>query len=278
MVYDMKYKSVFCDLDKTLLDADGKLSSYSKDIIEKLLDKGIDFVPCSGRAFNSLPVELSGVRGLKYTVTSNGVSIDDFVNKKSIDYVLVPEVIPSRLMEIVGNRNVEFECFIDGQGYASKTYVNDPFILGCRTFRPEYLQRTRIGVEDIKGFILEHKDCIGSVEVIAHPDECAEIFALLKDKLDGVYVTNSERFLIEISNVNCGKHNGLIRYCNIMGLSKEEVIAFGDGNNDIEMLDIAGLGIAVGNATPECMAHSDYVVGRHDEDGVATELKKIFDL
>ena len=71
-----KFKCIFSDLDKTLLNAEGTISDYTRTTIQTIISHGIEFVPSSGRAFFSLPECLSDICGLKYVITSNGACIN----------------------------------------------------------------------------------------------------------------------------------------------------------------------------------------------------------
>ena len=61
-----------------------------------------------------------------------------------------------------------------------------------------------------------------------------------------------------------------------LSVDLSEVVAFGDGDNDSEMLACAGIGIAVANATEKCREAADFVTDRYDRDGVAKALKRLF--
>lgn len=70
-----------------------------------------------------------------------------------------------------------------------------------------------------------------------------------------------------------GKKNAMLSLLKDYGISPEECIAFGDSENDMEMLQTAGIGVAMGNATPECMAIADYITRDCDEDGILYALR-----
>ena len=82
---------------------------------------------------------------------------------------------------------------------------------------------------------------------------------------------------MEISHREAGKHSGVRFVTELLGLSPEAVAAFGDGDNDADMLAYVGCGIAVANASPACLAAADLVTGHHDEDGVAQGIYQILD-
>ncbi len=272
----MNYKAVFADLDRTLLTSDKKITPYTKEVIKKLMERGVDFLPCSGRSLKSLPPDFKQM-GIKHSVTSNGVSVDDLQAGKSLSMLYIPSEIPAKVFEFLKDEDVNYECFVEGQGYTPKSYYDNPCMFDKETFRVEYIRTTRIPIEDIKSFILENKEKTGSFDILMHPKDTKRIFAKLQERFGGlVYMTNSEPFLVEISNINCGKHRGIERYCQMNSISPDEVIAFGDGNNDIEMMETAGLAVAVGNATEQCKAVADRIVETNDDEGVAKELARIF--
>ena len=70
-----------------------------------------------------------------------------------------------------------------------------------------------------------------------------------------------------------GKDRGIEALCRHLGIAREETIAFGDGENDISMLEYAGIGVAMGNASDNVKSHADYVTGTVDEDGIASAVE-----
>ena len=100
------------------------------------------------------------------------------------------------------------------------------------------------------------------------------LWALLEREVPDLYVTSSIDRLLELSHRDAGKHAGLRFVMERLGLSREEVAAFGDGDNDAEMLAFAGTGIAMENASPACLAAADLVTKSCQEDGVAYGMEQ----
>ena len=73
-------------------------------------------------------------------------------------------------------------------------------------------------------------------------------------------------------NKNCSKSSALKALCSYLGISQNEVIAFGDGDNDIDMLQFAGVGVAMGNASDYVKSKADYITLSNEENGVAHTL------
>lgn len=274
------FKCVFTDLDKTLLAAGSVLSEYTKETISLLISEGIDFVPSSGRAFNSLPKDLLKIPGLKYAVTSNGVSVIDTKTGIPASTMCIPEKELKQIVEIAIARKTCTEIFVNGQGYCTREYWNEPAIAGKNiSDRKDYVQATRIPLDDYDTFVRENIANAEAYDIIADPEIASGIKEELKEKFPGVYITHSENFLVEISNLESGKHKGMERCCRLLEIQPEQCIAFGDASNDMEMLQAAGLGIAVANASKECKAAADYVSEfTNNQDAVARELRKIFSL
>ena len=92
-------------------------------------------------------------------------------------------------------------------------------------------------------------------------------------KLPNCKITRWCPFGIDVISKTGGKVTGIKKMLEVHGIGQEEVIAFGDGENDIEMLQFAGIGVAMGNAEPEVKAVADYVTTDIDDDGILNALK-----
>ena len=94
-------------------------------------------------------------------------------------------------------------------------------------------------------------------------------------RLKNAYITSSSPRLIEIAAAEAGKGASLRRLCELLSVPAQCVAAFGNGDNDADMLSFAGLGVAMENATEACIAASDAVCASNDEHGVAQMIYKI---
>ena len=114
----MDLRLIALDLDGTTLNSQGKVSPYTKKILEKALSKGILVVIASGRALSAIPEDILNIRGLKYIITSNGSSIFELPDSRRI-YAndMKPGVVMS-VLAIMQDTHFPFEVFIGGHGYA----------------------------------------------------------------------------------------------------------------------------------------------------------------
>ncbi|MGL5893961.1 MAG: Cof-type HAD-IIB family hydrolase, partial [Bacteroidales bacterium] len=107
----------------------------------------------------------------------------------------------------------------------------------------------------------------------------AEPLALLEKKMqseigDLMNIYRSEAFFLELVPLNIDKAESLARLLNHIGMNKEEMIAVGDGYNDLSMIQFAGMGIAMENAKPEVKEAANFITSSNDEDGVAAVIEK----
>ena len=81
--------------------------------------------------------------------------------------------------------------------------------------------------------------------------------------------------VVDLMSRSGGKENGIRALCAAIGITPEETIAFGDADNDLEMLQLAGIGVAMGNALPQVCACADMVTDTVENDGIAHALQKL---
>ncbi len=272
------YKCIFSDIDRTLLNSSGLVSEETENAIKKISDMGIPFILATGRAFNSLPSALTKLDRIRYCITSNGVALYDIQEKKPLFRTLLPKGFASDFFEFCEAEGlIALEIYIDGQAYTCRKFFEDP----ARFNQPrvEYVQSTRKPVEDLKAFALSKDGELDGVTIITPKGRLNELLEKATKRFGNeVYITSSDELYIEMSNKECGKHNALIKTCEYLGIKPEDAVAFGDNNNDSDMLKAAGLGICVANGTPECKTAAGMLTESNDDDGVAKALYRLFNL
>lgn len=272
----MKIKGIALDLDGTTLNGSGRLSEKNREALIEAIRKGIHIVVASGRAYDTLPEDILKVPGIEYAVTGNGAAMYHLPSGKCLHrYRLKKEDVQAIAAETMGNK-VTYEVFVDGNAYADKNYVANPAEYGATPHGAEYIRRTRRPLEDIHSFLLENAERMDSIDIVVKEAERKEeIRKRIEDITKEVYITSSSDHLLEISHRSAGKHSGLKIFMEMLGLQWEEVAAFGDADNDAEMLLFAGCGIAMGNASDRCKEVADFITENHEEDGVAYGLREI---
>lgn len=274
--YKEPIKLIALDLDRTTLRSDGHLSEANRQAIEYAISKGVHVCIASGRAFDTLPSEVVTISGIEYAITSNGAAVYEIKDKKCLNsYVLKESSVDSIIQNTIGYP-VTYEAFIRGKAYASKEYMDDPVKFGATPKAIEYVRSTRTLKDDIVGFIYEHSHELDSIDIVLDDDELKQrIIEDLYSRDADIYITSSVKQLIEISYKDAGKKSGVKFLADRLGIDRNNIAAFGDADNDCDMIEFAGAGIAMGNACDALKKAADYVTLSNDEDGLAYAVYNI---
>lgn len=272
----MQIQCIALDLDQTTLDENGHLAPETREALEHAISKGVHIVIASGRAFGSLPADVLAVPGIEYAITSNGAAVYHIPSGKCLhNYTLTPDSV-QKILQLTKAEPVVYEAFVAGIAYADAAYVRDPVRFGATPQAIPYIQRTRHPESDITGFILQHEAELDSIDVIVRDEGTKRrLWDALAQTVPDIYVTSSVQQLIEISHRDAGKHSGLKFIAELLSLDPSQIAAFGDGDNDADLLSYAGRGIAMANASPACLAAADHVTLDHREHGVAHGIYNI---
>ncbi len=275
----MDIRCIALDLDRTTLRSDGTLSPANRAALARAAAKGVHVVIASGRAFATLPQTVLDVPGIEYAVTSNGAAVYHIPTARCLHRTLLRPGSVDRILALTAGEPVAYEGFVDGRAYAAADYVRDPEKYGAAPEAVAYVRRTRTLVEDMAGFLRAHRDCLDSLDVVTRDGADRErIHAYLAAADPDIYLTSSVRQLLEISHRDAGKHRGAAWILAHLGIPREALAAFGDGDNDADLLAFAGCGIAMANASPACRAAADAVTASNDEDGVARGITELLGL
>ena len=297
----MKIKCIALDLDRTTLDSQGHLSEENRAAVESAAAAGVHVVVASGRSLDSLPAEITDITGVRYAITSNGAAVYDLRERKCLrQFKMTPESVEDILWHTEMERikatygeaaemseievpeteiyetEISYEAFIDGRAFAESRYVADPVRFGAMPQAVPYIQSTRMPVEDMRTFIRAHRSELDCIDLVVKSEDMKRrLWKNLRENVRDVYITSSVRQLLEISHRDAGKESGAKFLLEYLGLIREELAAFGDGDNDSGLLKFAGIGFAVANASPECRDAADEIVASNDENGVAQGIQKI---
>ena len=116
----MDIKCIALDLDRTTLNAQGKLSKANEEAIRKAVAKGIHVCIASGRAFDTLPQDVVSIPGIEYAITSNGAAVYRIQDKQCLRSYVLTEQSVKKILELTKDFPVTYEGFIRGTAYAAK--------------------------------------------------------------------------------------------------------------------------------------------------------------
>lgn len=268
----MKYKIVVMDLDGTLLNTDGVITQHTQSTLMKMQQMGVQIALASGRpSYGLMPaakkLELRNYGG--YLLSYNGCQI---IDAQSGEVLFEKRINPEMLTYI--------EKKAKKNGFSLFVYNDDTII----TDSPD---NPHIQYEaEINGLkIVEQQDLAITIDFapckcMLVSDDVQALDALeahWRKRLNGTLdVMRSAPYFLEVVPCGVSKANAVTLLLQHLDLQADEVIAFGDGVCDVDMLQSAGMGVAMGNAPDSVKRCADLVTGTNDEDGVAqTIIEKV---
>ena len=286
------YKLVAIDLDGTLLNSYGEVTENTKEEIKKAVDKGIEVVLASGRPISSVEDLANDICANHYIISGNGAIVYDLRKEKVIyDRFLSKEQILN-IVKICEENSIYYNIYTENEVLTKSLNYNTLFYHSENTHKQEE-KRTNINIiTDVYEYILRKND--KKYLKVTVCDQSQIVFgSIIKklrmiDDIDVLDVSHMSRKLIksgteeilveycytEITNKNVNKWTALEFIIEKMNIKKEEVVAIGDNINDKEMIENAGLGIAMGNSTDEIRNIAKKVVGTNNEEGVCEAFRK----
>lgn len=250
-------KAIFFDIDGTLVSF--KTHEISKTTLEALYalrEKGVKLFIASGRHLLIMD-NLSGFPFDGY-VCMNGSLVFDrgkVIYRHPLDQADAASVID--LAE-----TGQIPCVL---------FTEKNVAMNCRTERTEQLFRMIRLPEPEYASLMPYKSGPVSQFTIFLDQEREDV--LLAPALKHSVTTRWHPEFTDIVPENISKAEGISRVIAGYGIGREEVMAFGDGGNDVEMIEYAGIGVAMGNALPDVRKHADYVTSTVDEDGIVAALR-----
>ena len=262
------------DLDGTLLNDRKELLPYTKDVIRRALDKGIIVLVATGRPWTGIPEELREFPGMRYALTANGARIIDSRSGRVLEEHLLSPELAKKALEICGKYDTLQEVYFDGQGYAEKGKMEHIERYHHNPNMWEYMRRTRIPVDDILALMDAENRPLDKVQALfADMDERMQAWHEM-EQAGGLALVGSLHYNIEINAAGVNKGTGLLNLGKLLGIGREEIMACGDGDNDIAMLKEAGFGVAPANADDLVKEAADYITESNNEEGPAKAIEK----
>ncbi|TVX89700.1 Cof-type HAD-IIB family hydrolase [Paenibacillus agilis] len=263
----MKYKMIVLDLDDTLLRDDGTISPGNKQALMTAQEAGVKVVLASGRptyAMRALADELHLERYGSFILSFNGAKIINWkTQEESFSSTLTPE-----MAHALHGMSLE-------EGVSALTYVGDDIITEEATkYTHVESEITGMKVVEVPSFAEAVQVPVVKVLMVAEPEKLVVVEEKLKAKMAGqLNVMRSKPFFLEFTEDGVNKGTSLNHLIQQLGIERSEVIAMGDGYNDVAMLEFAGLAVAMGNAPDEIKQIADYVTDTNMNDGVAKAVE-----
>lgn len=275
MIQNRNIKFVGVDLDGTLLRDDKTLCDGAEQVINSLADRGIHFVPITGRPYSGIPDCVKNLKAVEYIISSNGARIIDAKTDRELFSFALSNDKTLELISILRNTDCMFEAFTDNVGYAEqelydyyvKEFTDTP--IGDYIFSSRKVTPSLEGLFDGTGKQADEIfiDC-------RTPQVRADVLKRI-EAVDGIqHCSLGDRFL-EITKKGTDKGEAMAVLCGRLGIDLADTIAFGDGENDLQFLEKAGFSVAMENAFPCVKEKADIITKSNNDNGVCEILKLI---
>ena len=268
---------VASDLDGTLLNQKKEITPRLFEALEKLDELGIYFVPSTGRPFGTVPKAIKELPFLKYVITSNGATIYDATEQKNIiENYLTPEAVDA-VIEVAKELPIITEYFIEGKAFIAKAVYDDLSPFDLTESHEFYIKNSRTPVEDFWNEMKRNNAVLENINLVFKDMELRkEIWDRLK-ALGLASVTAATTKNIEITSLYATKAQALEKLCEVLGFSRENVLAMGDGDNDMPMIQFAGIGVAMANGEEHIKQAADIIADDCNDFGAAKILEQIIE-
>lgn len=301
---DKTIRMIGIDLDGTLLTRQKELTRLSRKTLEQAYRAGIEVVPVTGRPLAGVPREVLEIPGIRYVITSNGANTyalaEDVLGKgdrilggtmkgKTPGTVLrkahLPHEIVRRVLEEAPGEAVIREIFVRGIGYHN---LRTQQMLEARfSIAPPilaYINRSRKIVDNFEKLLEDPSAHVENISLMfpaqAQRDAAFERIKKIRGE-DGeqlLHVLLPWKTDLEITHIQADKWKSLEELGRFLGITDEEIMTLGDGDNDRHMLRGAGLSVAMGNAPDFVKEMADRITGDNDHDGAAAAIREVLGL
>ncbi len=261
----MEYKLIAIDMDGTFLNSESELVKENLEAVNKAIEKGCKVMIATGRSGEALVRYADKLQFGTPFVVYNGAGYKYLDTKEYMFRSDVPFDIAQKIYEKGIELNTCVLVWADDCLYA----------IGDEEALEFYVKHTKASFTIIDDFDTLKSKGIHKVLFTAKPEKIREMFEVVKDGVfTGVNITISVPTILEFFNQETSKGLSILRYANELGISQDEIICIGDGMNDISMIEVAGLGVAMDNACDELKEVADYVTKSNNDAGVAHVINK----
>lgn len=271
----MSVKLIAVDLDGTLLSEKKELKERTSKALYLAAEKGVHIVPSTGRIRSAIPNAVSELPFIKYMITVNGAMVWDLKKKEIIYRSTISSEDALKIWDYIQRYDAFCDIYADDRGLMEantrpkvEEYAINPEII-------KLILSSREIISDIREYIVKSHCNVDKINMYFNDLKIQEEAKAAVKSFPNVSVTTSLVNNIEINHKNANKGEALARLCEYLGVSLEEAMTFGDGDNDMSMILRAGTGIAMGNAVNEIKEAADYIAPTNEEEGVADTIERL---
>lgn len=271
----MAVKLIAMDIDGTLADETFQYTARTLQTLQKAARADICLVVCTGRAYGEIKHDLAALPAMRYAVCSNGACVLDLCGPRYIVDNGIPFETAKPLLELLFSYDCLTEVCIGGKVYADAACRDNMGHFHVEQFKKILIPRF-CWVENPMDVFLRHG---GSVEKVN------ALFADMQDREEAMSRCVSmpvemsasmywdEYANLEFNHPTASKGAAVAALAKLLGIQKEEIMAIGDGENDVSMFETAGVSVAMGNAPVQVREKAAFVTLPNWQDGCAAAIE-----
>lgn len=260
----MGYQLISLDLDGTLLTDEKEITPETVDLLERLREEGKYIVISTGRAMLSVRSLLKDSGFATHVITDNGGTVHELATNETLYTRTIARSFLGTMKDVMRTYGVHCDATTMQHVYVEFLTEEMMRLYGQYLLQPVAIGDLREAPEDPIKFTVSGKpDVIDQVE--------PELVTKYGDEL---HIVRSGECFIDIMKAGTTKGTALQALVKHLNLAAEDVLAIGNYYNDLEMLQYAGLGIAMDNSPDDLKAVADEVTLSNNEDGVRVALEK----
>jgi Cof subfamily protein (haloacid dehalogenase superfamily) len=271
----MRYKLFVADMDGTLLNDNKELSDKDIQTIKKLQDAGIKFAVATGRHDSMIKSYLKHLDLHVPVISCNGA----IVREPFSDQVFLSQALPKEqslnVIDICKESNAGFHIYGHESIFGEKLNHKMLYYHNLNKTLPSDEQTKLVVVSDCKDIVINEPEPLYKFLILT--DESRDLLDIIEhlSELDGLNVTQSMPMLCDVMKTGITKAYALQRLSDSLGIKREEIAAIGDQHNDIDLIEYAGLGIAVANAEDALKEKADVVtIANNNQNAVSEAIER----
>ena len=263
------------DLDGTLLDDSKQIPQDNIDAIKRAATRGVQIVPATGRIYKGIPDELKSLPFMRWFITANGSYLYDAVEDRAAARAEIPAEEAVAFYEYADTLGVLYDCYQDNWGYMTADMLKvAPGIIPDPGVR-KLITDLRAPVPELKAYLREKGTDVQKLQLYFTDMQLrARMLEELPERFPHLAFSTSMPFNIEVNAPAATKGQCLMSLCRILGVEPKDSMALGDGTNDLDMLELSGIGVAMANAAPALLEAADYVTLSNNEAGFARAVER----
>ena len=271
---DDMIKLIACDLDETLLNSEKEITPANLAAIKKAeTEYGVIFVPATGRGYTCLDTVLEALETKdkegEYIISHNGGVICENKGYRKLNFHTLAFEKAKELFEFGLKKNICIQVFTDQDVYAFQ--LNEEEKRWLFMFKPDSIVCEQNSIDFLKDEPI--------VKILFQKTDMDYLHELAKEMepitKNQVAVSYSSNRYLELNAIGIDKGLGLRELASYLNIKKEETMAIGDNMNDLEMLQAAGVAVAVANAKPMIKEQSDFVTkADNNHDAIAEAIEQ----